>query len=146
MRDLISILGRLFLIAMLAGAVAACSDDDDDDAMGDGDGDSAGTGGDGDGDAAGLTKAECLEMAEQDVHPDCLDCTCDADPDATAACGADCWLLLACAAENCSESEDANCIVDNCADWASGAGSAEAMVLGPAVMTCGDLCAQVVME
>jgi hypothetical protein len=145
MRELISILGRVLLIASLAGALVACGDDDDDDAMGDGDGDSAGTGG-GDGDAAGLTKAQCLEMAEQDVHPDCLDCTCEADPDATAACGADCWLLLACVAENCAESEDDNCIVDNCADWASGAGSAEAMVLGPAVMTCGDLCAQVVME
>jgi hypothetical protein len=101
----------------------------------------AGTGGSGEPDAGGLSKAECLEMSVQEVPPACLDCACEAAPDATAQCRADCWSLLVCVTVSCGgDLEDLDCISSECDEWASGAAQAMAMIASPVIAACADVC------
>jgi hypothetical protein len=89
----------------------------------------------------GLSKAECLEMSVQEVPAECLECACEAAPDATAQCGADCWSLLVCVAVTCGgDLSDLDCITSECANWASGAATAMAMIASPVVAQCMQAC------
>jgi len=112
----------------------------------DGGGGSSGSGAAGSGapDAGHLTKAECLAMSVQTIPDACLDCTCEADPDATAQCGGDCWSLLTCVVVRCDgKLDDLACIAAQCSDFMSGAASAMAMVAGPVLTECATVCTSV---
>jgi hypothetical protein len=88
-----------------------------------------------------LSKAECLEMSVQEVPAACLSCACEAAPEATAQCGADCWSLLVCVTVTCGgDLEDLDCISSECDAWASGAASAMAMIASPVIAACTDAC------
>ena len=160
------------LLGLPASTLTACSDDDsssdDDGGDGDtgdgdtgdgdtgdgdtgdgdtGDGDTGdgdtGDGDTGDGDAS-LTKAQCLEMAlDTVVSEECLDCTCEADPQATVDCGEACWMFLACITDSCGgDFTDGDCLNANCSEIVAEDESAAtvAMVLGPPYGACGSVC------
>lgn len=139
MTKLVQMLVRLVLLSSLALFGAACGDDDDDpSSMEDAGGD-----GDGDGDGDRLTKAQCIDMAEQVASAECVDCTCGQSPDGVADCTEGCWNLVLCMVNECdADITDADCLNQECGEYADRASglSAMAMLLGPALTECADIC------
>jgi hypothetical protein len=114
-RALLPLLGRSLLMLALCGGAAGCGDDDDDDGPRGGTGGKGGSGGKagtggtggtgGAGGARAATKAECIESFDEATPPvissDCVECACDENTAAVAACGEPCWDLMTCANVKC---------------------------------------------
>ena len=157
MNDVAKYLGRGLLVLALSGAVFACGDDDDNgDESPDGGeagtgGDEGGTGGDEGGTGGGgtggtdagpsVTPEECEEDAVQASGPECLECVCEAGPEETVACSADCWSLVSCVGSRCGgDGSDIPCITSMCSAFLGGDAPAEAMAFGPVIRMCTDVC------
>lgn len=111
-RALLPLVGRSLLMLALCGAVVGCGDDDDDDGAMAGSGGKGGSGGKagsgGKGGAGGAkvaTKAECIEdFGDATPLPDaCVECACDVNATAVAACGEECWALMVCVNTKCAD-------------------------------------------
>jgi len=133
----------------LCSAAVGCGDDDDYDNSKAGTGGKGGSGGGsgkggsgGKGGAGGAkvaTKAECIESFDKatPLPSACVECACDANTAVVAACGDECWALIACVTTKCADvltdMQATNaCAGTMCATEVNAAGPA--MMLGPATM------------